>query len=110
MNFKLLEEGPIRSFLRKRPIMSSLLPQLAIWPPVDRELEIMRERKKLEWKAKGYPEGLIDKALILADRWVSSMAAAFTPPGREDIREAIIKASYPKALEVAERWIIEMSK
>jgi len=110
MSKTILEEGPIRSFIRQRPILSKIFPQLAIYPPVDKELETMREAKKLEWKRKGYPEGLIDKALILADRWVSSMAEAFTPPGREDIRREIIRASYPKALEVAERWITAMSK
>jgi len=104
----ILEEGPLRRFLRERQLLKGLWQPPAIYPPVDRELEMMREAKKGEWKAKGYPEGLIDKALILADRWVSSMAEAFAPPERRDIREAIIRGSYPKSLEVAEAWIIAM--
>jgi len=107
-----LEEGPIRRWLRERePLLKRLRsPQVAIYPPVDRELEMMREAKKREWKAKGYPEGLVEKALVLADRWVSSMAEAFAPPERRDVREAIIRGSYPKALEVGEAWIIAMMK
>jgi len=108
----ILEKGPLRKFLRNRePLLKRLRsPQIAVYPPVDRELEVMRETKKREWKAKGYPEGLVDKALVLADRWVSSMADAFAPPERRDVREAIIRSSYPKALEVGEAWIVAMMK
>jgi len=108
----LFEEGPLRHWLRERePLLKSLRsPQIAIYPPVDRELEAMRDAKKREWKAKGYPEGLVEKALMLADRWVSSIAEAFAPPERRDIREAIIRGSYDKALSVAEAWIIAMMK
>jgi len=106
----LFEEGPIRKILRERGLLKRWSPEVAIYPPVDRELEAMREAKKREWKAKGYPEGLVDKALMLADRWVSSMAEAFAPPERRDVREAIIRGSYPKALEVGEAWIVAMMK
>jgi len=106
-----LEEGPLRKLLRERGLLKRLRdPQIAIYPPVDRELEAMRDAKKREWKAKGYPEGMVDKALVLADRWVSSMAEAFAPPERRDVREAIIRGSYPKALEVGEAWIVAMMK
>jgi len=70
----------------------------------------MREAKRREWRAKGYPEGLIDHALMLADGWVSSMAATWAPPERPDIREAIIRNAYPKALSVGEAWIVAMMK
>jgi len=105
-------EGPVRRWLRKRePLLKRLRStQIAIYPPVDRELEAMREAKKREWKAKGYPEGMVDKALMLADRWVSSMADAFAPPERMDVRQAIIRGSYGKALEVGEAWIVAMMK
>jgi len=108
----LFEEGPLRKWLRERqPLLKRFgSPEVAIYPSVDRELEAMREAKKREWKAKGYPEGLVDKALILADRWVSSMAEAFAPPERRDIRETIIRGSYPKSLEVAENWITAMMR
>jgi len=107
-----LEEGPLRKFLRKRePLLRHLWsPQVAIYPPVDRELEVMREAKKGEWKARGYPEGLIEKALLLADGWVSSLAATWAPPDRPDIREAIIRNAYPKALDVGQAWIVAMMK
>jgi len=111
----ILEEGPLRRFLREwKPIIPRRKifegEVTAIYPPTDRVLESMREAKRREWLAKGYPEGLVDKALLLADRWVSSMASAFAPPERMDIRQEIIRASYPKALEVAEHWIQEMIK
>jgi len=110
----ILEEGPIRKRLRekgflKRGLLSS--PQEVKFPfEIDRELEAMREAKKREWKAKGYPEGLVEKALMLSDGWVSSLAATWAPPDRPDIREAIIRNAYPKALSVGEAWIIAMSR
>jgi len=112
---RILEEGPLRRFLREwKPILPRKKlfegEKTAIYPPTDKVLESMREAKKREWLAKGYPEGLVEKALLLADRWVSEMAEAFAPPGRMDIRQEIIKASYPKALEVAEKWLKAMSE
>ena len=80
------------------------------YPPVNSEIEKMREAKRIEWERKGYPPGLIDKALSLADGWVESMAGAFTPPNRPDIRKEIITSSYPKGLEVAEKWISTMHR
>jgi len=107
----LFEEGPLRKLLRERGLLKRLgSPQVAIYPPVDRELEAMREAKKREWKAKGYPEGLVEKALMLSDGWVSSLAATWAPPDRPDIREAIIRNAYPKALSVGEAWIVAMMK
>ena len=105
----ILEEGPLRRFLRERRT-----PVTAIYPPVDSQIERMREAKKQEWKTKGYPEGLIEHALVLADRWISSMADAFSSgieePSRTNVREAIILGSYGKALEVGEHWITAMMK
>jgi len=107
----ILEEGPLRKLLRERGLLKRLgSPQIAIYPPVDRELESMREAKKVEWRARGYPEGLIEKALLLADGWVSSLAATWAPPERPDIREAIVRNAYPKALMVGEAWIVAMMK
>lgn len=112
----MFEEGPLRKRLRERqPLLKGLRsPVTAIYPPVDSQLERMREAKKQEWKAKGYPEGLIDKAVLLADRWISSMADAFSSgieePARTKVREAIILGSYGKALEVGEHWIRAMMK
>jgi len=108
------EEGPIRRLIREwKPILPRekfFGEKTAIYPPTDRVIESMREAKKREWLAKGYSEALVEKALLLADRWVSEMAEAFAPPGRMDIRQEIIRSSYPKALEVAEHWLEAMSK
>jgi len=106
----ILEEGPFRKMLRERGLFKRFRDQVAIYPPVDRELEAMREAKKREWKGKGYPEGLVEKALMLSDGWVSSLAATWAPPDRPDIREAIIRNAYPKALSVGEAWIVAMMK
>lgn len=112
----MFEEGPLRKFLRERqPLLKGLRsPVTAIYPPVDSQLERMREAKKQEWRAKGYPDGLIDHALVLADRWISSMADAFSSgveePERSRVREAIVRGSYGKALEVGEHWITAMMK
>lgn len=106
-------EGPFRRWLRGyEPLLKRRLgdPQVTVYPPVDKELEAMREAKKREWKALGYPDALIEKALLLADGWVGSMAETWAPPGRSDIREAIVRNAYPKALMVGEAWIKAMMK
>lgn len=108
------EEGPIRKLIREwKPILPRekfFGEKTAIYPPTDSMIESMREAKKREWLAKGYPEGLVEKALLLADRWVSELAATYAPPDRPDIREAIIRHAYPMALSVGERWIEAMMK
>ena len=73
------------------------------------DLEALREAKRTEWRAKGYSEDLINMALDLADKWSKSMASTWSPPGRTDIYDAILKNSYPKALENATTWIEKMS-
>jgi len=102
-----LEEGPVRRWLRERkPFLQR---QAAIYPPVDRELDEKREAKRREWKARGYPDALIEKALLLADGWISSLADTFGA-GDPKVREVIIRGSYDKALSVGENWIIAMLK
>jgi hypothetical protein len=101
-----LKEGPLRKILRER---KGFFSQAAIYPPVDRELEAKREAKKREWKAKGYPDGLIEHALNLADGWISSLADTFGA-GDPRAREVIIRGSYDKALTVGENWIVAMMK
>ena len=107
----MFEEGPVRKkfreFLSSRPLLS---PVTAIYPPgVDSEIDRKREAKRQEWLKKGYPPALIDKALILSDRWVSSLADAFGA-GDPKVRDAIIRGSYDKALSVGENWILAMMK
>lgn len=69
---------------------------------VDAGLEMMKEKKRNEWRAQGYSESLINKALELAQEWTYKMSEAFAPP---EMREAAIRHNLPKGLEVADRWI-----
>jgi len=100
----LFEEGPIRRFLRERqPLLKR------VWSPeavgvkgVDAAIEKMKEEKKAEWRFKGYSENLIRMAIDLADSWASSISSAFAPP---ELKEAVLKHIYPKALSVADAWI-----
>lgn len=92
--------------VRGKPILSGLWSPV-IYPPVDREIEAMREAKKAEWRRMGYSESLIRMAEDLADDWASSIAAAFAPP---ELRASIIRHMYPKALDVASRWLAVMGK
>lgn len=110
----LKKDGPLRRLLKQwEPILPRekifsgefFEPELAVYPPIDKELEAMREAKRREWKERGYSEALIEKALLLSDRWASSMAATWAPPDRPDIREAILRSAYPKALDVADEWL-----
>lgn len=71
---------------------------------VDMAIERMKEEKRREWETRGYPPGLIEKALKLSDEWVLSMAQAFLP-GKPELQKELIKLSYAKALDVASRWI-----
>ena len=105
------ESGPLRKWLKDR---EPLIPRPRVLEspvtyPVNSEIEKMREAKRIEWERKGYPPGLINKALSLADNWISSLAATFGG-GQPEIREAIIRSSYPCALEVAEKWITAMHR
>jgi len=104
---QLLENGPIRRLLRGDRILPRLLPQGV--RGIDSSLESMKEAKRREWSSRGYSPGLIDKATRLADEWSSSMARTWSPPGRPDVYEAILKTSYPKALETADKWISVLS-
>ncbi|MEM2351998.1 MAG: hypothetical protein QXT26_06285 [Thermoproteota archaeon] len=111
MRFSLLEDGPIRSFLREwKPILPR--PKLfgeSIYVTgvgeVDSEIESMIEAKKREWRAKGASENLIRMAEELAREWASKMTAAFAPP---ELRATVLKYNMAKALEVADRWITRM--
>lgn len=69
---------------------------------IDAKLETMKDEKRKEWRARGYSEGLIDKAMDLAQEWAYKMSEVFTPP---ELREAAVIHNLPKGLEVADRWI-----
>lgn len=70
--------------------------------------ESAREKKVADWKAKGYPEALIEKTLKWADEWSKGIAARFIrdPVMRAQVEESI----YPQALELSERFIEAMAK
>jgi len=109
---KALEE--LRLAAKVRPIKllkgsSPLFPQVIGVRGVDTGLESIKEAKRREWRERGYPEGLITMGISLADSWIQSMAAAFAPDMPE-VREAIIRASYGKALEVADHWVRAMGE
>lgn len=69
---------------------------------VDVEIDRMMEEKKKEWRAKGYSESLIRMAEDLALSWTTKMSEAFAPP---EVREAVIRHIFPKALETASHWL-----
>lgn len=107
-----IEEGPIRKKLREllqnRPHLLKS-PQLLEYYHIDSEIESMKEAKRREWQAKGYPESLIEKGFRLADDWVISMARAFLPK-KPELQKELIRASYEKALAVADRWLKAMTE
>lgn len=74
---------------------------------VDSGLESLKEAKKREWRIKGYSESLIRMATELADSWSIKMSEAFAPP---EIRETVVKYTYPKALETADAWITKLGE
>jgi len=105
----LFEEGPIRRWLKERePLLKR------VWSPeavgvkgVDAAIDQLKEEKKAEWRRRGYSENLISMAVSLADDWSSSMASAFAPP---ELKESVLRHIYPKALDVADRWIIKIGE
>ena len=70
---------------------------------IDARFEPLRERKKSEWRTKGYPEGLIDKALTWAEEYSIGMASKITTD--PDLHRRIELELYPKSLEMASSWI-----
>lgn len=74
-------------------------------PPqlIDTRFEPMRERKKAEWEAKGYPPGLIEKALLWANEWARGIARRFVRP--PELAARVAESIYPEALELSQRWI-----
>jgi len=99
----LFEEGPLRKLLRERGLLKRVWsPEVVGVKGVDAAIEKMKEEKKAEWRSKGYSENLIRMAIDLADSWASSISSAFAPP---ELKEAVLKHIYPKALQTASKWI-----
>jgi len=97
-----------RTFILKEPLLAKLtFPRLlgegtASTQGIDAELERIKEEKRREWRAKGFPEPLIRMAEDLATEWALKMSEVFTPP---ELREASFRYNLPKGLEVASKWI-----
>lgn len=79
-------------------------------PPgyLDGRFETARERKIAEWRAKGYPQGLIDKTLKWADEWARGIARRFIKDPA--MQTTVAETLYPEALELSERFIEAMAK
>jgi len=105
----LKEEGPLRRWLRERqPLLKRVWsPEVVGVKGVDAAIERLKEEKKAEWRRRGYSETLISMAVSLADDWASSMASAFAPP---ELKESVLRHIYPKALDVADRWITKIGE
>jgi hypothetical protein len=74
-------------------------------PPeyMDARFEPLREKKRAEWTAKGYPPGLIEKALRWAEDWARGIATRFVKP--PELAATVAESIYPEALELSEEWI-----
>jgi hypothetical protein len=83
--------------------------QKGLDPPqrIDTRFEPIREKKVAEWKAKGYPPGLIEKALTWAEEWARGIARRFVKP--PELAATVAETIYPEALELSEKWIEAMT-
>ena len=101
---KILEKlSKRKTIILKEPILKKLGvdPEIGI-RGIDSDIERMKQEKISEWRKKGYREGLINMAIELAEDWAYKMSEVFAPP---EFRSAAVKYNFPKALEVADRWI-----
>ena len=103
----ILEEGPLRRWLKERkPILEArpkILKLAGHNPVVDTRFEAMREGKKREWTAAGFPTKLQTRALTWAEEWSTGMAERITKD--PELRERIKTELYPQALELSEKWM-----
>lgn len=79
-------------------------------PPqvIDARFEPLRAKKVAEWKAKGYPPGLIEKALLWAEEWARGIARRFVKP--PELAATVAESIYPEALELSEKYIQAFAK
>ena len=118
---KLIEEAKPTEALRKIINLQSKTGEIAysaiagrfkqkgLDPPqrIDARFEPIREKKVAEWKAKGYPPGLIEKALTWAEDWARGIARRFVKP--PELAATVAESLYPEALELSEKWIAAMT-
>jgi len=74
---------------------------------VNSELEALKAQKVAEWRARGYPEGLIQMALELAESWTEGIVERWVP---EEARREAVKEVYREGLEVADKWLKTMGE
>lgn len=76
------------------------------------EIEEMKNAKAEEWRARGYPPGLVEKALLMADEWAEKMASwALELIGEDESKKLkALRNVYPRALEAAETWITKLGE
>lgn len=70
---------------------------------INARFEPLREKKKSEWRTKGYPEGLINKALTWAEEYSIGMASKITAD--PELHKRIELELYPKSLDMSQHWI-----
>jgi hypothetical protein len=83
--------------------------QRGLDPPqvIDTRFEPLREKKVAEWRAKGYPPGLIEKGLLWAEEWARGIATRFVKP--PELAARVAETIYPEALELSQKWIEAMA-
>lgn len=107
----IVENGPVRRFLRN--FAGLRFPQAVDLAGVNSQIKHQRDELMSDLRARGMPEGLQAKAVTLADEWALKMSSTFVPREIWDdpkMRQAIIRANYPRAVEVAKRWAEVMSE
>lgn len=78
---------------------------------LDTEIEEMTQRKREEFRGKGYPPGLIEKALLWAREWalgLPGVKAAFDVS--PEVGRQVYKGIYRQALALSNRWIESLSQ
>lgn len=114
------------------PSLEDFLPALPPYPPLPRglfkvtgnpgnpaiydttldvEVEEMTARKREEFRAKGYPPGLIESALLWAREWsfgLRGVRAAFDIS--PEVGRQVYKGIYKEALALSNRWIESLSQ
>ena len=103
----LFEEGPLRKWLKERKLILDVRPRIlksmGHSPVVDTRFEAIREEKRREWTAAGFPEKLQTRAFTWAEEYSIGIAQRITKD--PELQERIKTELYPQALELSERWM-----
>ena len=75
---------------------------LATGGEVDGALEAMTEAKRVELEGRGYPPGLVQKALAWARNYTEGMTKLTPDPA---VQASLMRSLYPQALTLSEAWI-----